>query len=49
MVNTRFSSLAVNLPQRTSILPVQVTHEITHTAARNKVLSSKCDNDDTPA
>lgn len=48
MVNTRFSSLAMNLPQRTSTLPVQVTHEITHTAARNKVLSSKWDNDDTP-
>ena len=49
MVNTRFSSLAVNLPQRTSTLPMQVTHEITQTAARNKVLSSKWDNDDTPA
>lgn len=41
MVNTRFSSLAVNLPHNTSTLPTQVTPEIIHTAARNKVLSSK--------
>lgn len=45
----RFSSLAVNLPNRTRLLPRQVTQDMLQTAALNRDLSSKSDIDDTPS
>lgn len=48
ILKTRFSSLAVNLPQRTRLLPRQVTQDMLQTAALNRDLLSKWDVDDTP-
>lgn len=48
ILKTRFSSLAVNLPHRTRLLPRQVTQDMLQTAALNRDLLSKWDVDDTP-
>lgn len=49
ILKTRFSSLAVNLPHRTRLLPRQVRQDMVQTAALNRGLSSKWDIDDTPS
>lgn len=48
ILRTRFSSLAVNLPHSTRLLPRQVTQDMPQTAALNRDLLSKWDVDDTP-
>lgn len=48
VLKTRFSSLAVNLPHKTRLLPRQVTQDMLQTAALNRDLLSKWDVDDTP-